>query len=83
MHFSNPSINANIPFETIKSPTLIINAVDDPSTRIEGARRLAREIKTSPLVTFDSGGHLLLDHEEEVQNHIRKFIVTMGIIKSE
>ncbi|MHA1968404.1 MAG: alpha/beta fold hydrolase [Candidatus Hodarchaeales archaeon] len=74
MYFSNPSINAEIPFESIKSPTLIINADDDPSTRIEGAINLRREIKTSTLVTFDSGGHLLLDCEEEVQKHIEDFI---------
>ncbi|MFX1490224.1 MAG: alpha/beta fold hydrolase, partial [Promethearchaeota archaeon] len=39
---SNPSINDNVPFEKIKAPTLILNAKDDPSTVIEGARTLSK-----------------------------------------
>ena len=40
---SNPSINNEIPFDRIGSPVLIINAVDDPATLIEGARTLAKK----------------------------------------
>ena len=36
------------------------------ATRIERECNLARGIKTSTLVTFNSGDQLLLDHEEEV-----------------
>jgi len=71
---SNPSINNEVPFDNIRSPTLIINAIDDPATLIEGARTLARRIKTSNLLTFDTGGHLILGHEKEIKNQIRNFI---------
>ena len=71
---SNPSINDEIPFDMIRSPVIIINSIDDPATLIEGARTLARRIKTSNLLTFDEGGHLILGHEKEIKSQIRKFI---------
>ncbi len=74
MFISNPSINTDVPFENIKSPTLIINTVDDPATRIEGARTLAKRIKTSSIVVLESGGHLLLGQEEKVRKEIEVFI---------
>ncbi|UCE96529.1 MAG: alpha/beta hydrolase [Candidatus Bathyarchaeota archaeon] len=74
LSISNPSINNDVPFERIRSPTLIINAIDDPATLIEGARTLARNIPHSKLMTFDTGGHLLLGQEEEIRHHITKFI---------
>ena len=74
MFVSNPSINTDVPFENIKSPTLILNAKDDPATRIEGAITISSEIKTSFLVILESSGHLLLDKEDEVQSYIEDFI---------
>jgi len=74
---SNPSINDEIPFENIKSPTLIINAIDDPSALIEGAINLERKIKNSKLVKFDTGGHLLLGQEEKTKKTITNFIKTI------
>lgn len=71
---SNPSINNEIPFDSISSPVLIINSIDDPATLIEGARTLAKKIKNSTLLTFDTGGHLILGHEKEIKSQIRKFI---------
>ncbi len=37
-YISNPSIDEGIAFESIKSPALIIHAVDDPAPPVEGAR---------------------------------------------
>ena len=71
---SNPSINDELPFDSISSPVLIINSIDDPATLIEGARTLAKKIKNSTLLTFDTGGHLILGHEKEIKSQIRKFI---------
>ncbi len=72
---SNPSINGNLSLEKIESPTLIINAVDDPATLIEGAKTLTRRIKNSELQTFSTGGHLLLGHKEEIKQKISEFIL--------
>jgi pimeloyl-ACP methyl ester carboxylesterase len=71
---SNPSINGNIQFDRITSPTLILNAVDDPATLIEGARNLETVIHGSQLLTFDTGGHVLLGHGEEIKSQISDFI---------
>ena len=74
LFISNPSINDELPFDSISSPVLIINSIDDPATLIEGARTLAKKIKNSTLLTFDTGGHLILGHEKEIKSQIRKFI---------
>lgn len=71
---SNPSINTDISFDDISAPTLIINAVDDPATRIEGAERLAGRIRNSTLVIVTDGGHLLLNQEEIIRKHIDEFV---------
>ena len=71
---SNPSINNDVPFDKITSPTLIINAIDDPATRIVGARMLSRNIPHSSLVTFETGGHILLGQEDNIKQEIRNFI---------
>jgi pimeloyl-ACP methyl ester carboxylesterase len=73
---SNPSINNQIAFDKITSPTLIINTMDDPATRIEGAQTLSRNIPHSSLVTFETGGHLLLGQEDKIKQEIRTFIST-------
>jgi pimeloyl-ACP methyl ester carboxylesterase len=78
---SNPSIYDDIAFDQINSPTLIINAIDDPATLIEGARTLSTKIKNSNLVTFEIGGHLLLDHEDEMKNKIKKFVDNYALVE--
>ena len=71
---SNPSINEKIPYERMKTPTLIIHAIDDPSPPIAGARAISGRIPGSELVPFETGGHLIVDHEEEIKKIIRDFI---------
>ncbi len=71
---SNPSIEEDIPFERIKTPTLILNAIDDPATKISGAKTLAENISSSKLVEFETGGHLLYNQDEKVKDEIDKFI---------
>ena len=74
MFVSNPSINNELSFERIKSPVLIVNSIDDPATLIEGARKLANKIKISKLLTFETGGHLILGHEQEIRQKVSEFI---------
>jgi pimeloyl-ACP methyl ester carboxylesterase len=71
---SNPSINTKLYFDRISSPVLIINSIDDPATLIEGAKKLSDLIKTSKLLTFETGGHLILGHWEEIRQNISQFI---------
>lgn len=74
-YISNTSINGDIPFESIKSPTFIIHAIDDPAPPIEGARKISARIPNCDLITFDVGGHLILDHEQEIKKSIHLFIL--------
>jgi len=74
MFVSNPSINNELSFERIRSPVLIVNSIDDPATIIKGARKLANKIKTSKLLTFETGGHLILGHEQEIRQKVSEFI---------
>lgn len=73
-YISNPSIDEGLAFKNIKLPTLIIHALDDPAPPIEGAREISAKIPYSELVTYDTGGHLILDHEQEIKNTIHNFI---------
>lgn len=74
LEISNPAINGDIPFEKIQAPTLIIHAADDPAPPISGARLLAGRIPNSELAVFETGGHLILNHENEIKAGIRAFI---------
>ncbi len=73
-YISNPSMNENLAYGKIKSPTLIIHAVDDPAPPIEGARYISRSISNSEFITFETGGHLILNHEKEIGSAIDSFI---------
>lgn len=73
-YISNASIDEEIPFESIQSPALVIHAVDDPAPPIEGARKISTRIPDCNLLTFNEGGHLILNHEQEIKRNIRLFI---------
>lgn len=73
-YISNPSVNEELEYSKIASPTLILHAVDDPAPPIEGARLISKKIPRSELITFETGGHLILNHEEEIKNIIHGFV---------
>lgn len=74
MYISNPDINTGYPLEEITVPVLIINAVDDPLALYKNAQSMAERIPDSKLVTIESGGHMLLGHQERVRSEIRAFL---------
>jgi pimeloyl-ACP methyl ester carboxylesterase len=74
MYISNPDINTGYPLEEITVPVLIINAVDDPLTLYKNAQSMAERILDSKLITIESGGHMLLGHQERVRSEIRAFL---------
>jgi pimeloyl-ACP methyl ester carboxylesterase len=74
MYLSNPDINNSYPFEKIKVPVLIFSAKDDPMCLYEGALTLSEKLPNVKLVSYENGGHLLLDHEKETQKEISNFI---------
>lgn len=76
-YISNPSIDEDIPYERLASPTLIIHAIDDPAPPIEGARMISKKIPHCELVAFESGGHLILGHADEIKRTINSFILRL------
>jgi pimeloyl-ACP methyl ester carboxylesterase len=68
---SNPAIN-DVPFERIKTPTLIFQSVDDPR-ELEGAREMERRIPHNEYIGL-TGGHFLLRHQSEIRTMIAEFI---------
>ena len=74
MFVSNFDVNTGYPLEKITVPVLIINAVDDPLTLYKNAQSAAERIPGAKLVTIESGGHMLLGHEERVRSEIVAFL---------
>ena len=71
---SNPNLNRNYPLEKIKSPALMIHAMDDPMPAFDLAKQMAARIPNAEFMPVSSGGHLLIGHTDEVRNKINQFI---------
>ena len=70
----NSSESKDYPFGNIKTPALVISAVDDPFALHKNARALADRIPNSRLLAIPDGGHMLLGHNEEVKTKITHFL---------
>jgi pimeloyl-ACP methyl ester carboxylesterase len=68
------SENKDYPFGNIKTPTLVISAVDDPLALHENARTLADRIPGARLLSVPDGGHVLLGHHKEVKSEVTQFL---------
>lgn len=60
--------------EDVGVPALVISAADDLYGTYENSRYTAEYIHDAKLVTFQSGGHLLVGHEAEVRSQITSFL---------
>ncbi|MGJ4945824.1 alpha/beta hydrolase [Bradyrhizobium sp. HKCCYLS1011] len=70
---SNPGLHP-LPLETIEAPTLIISARDDLFNTAPAAEYAAMRIPRPRLVIFESGGHLLMGHRQELRQLIAEFL---------
>lgn len=59
---------------SIRAPTLVISARDDGFGTFAGAEYTATQIVGAKFVGFDSGGHLLVGHDDEVRAEIMKLL---------
>jgi pimeloyl-ACP methyl ester carboxylesterase len=82
MFVSNADINTGYPLAEITVPVLIVNAVDDPLTLYNNAKSMAERIPGGKLVTIESGGHMLLGHEERIRSEIVAFLEEYASTKS-
>jgi pimeloyl-ACP methyl ester carboxylesterase len=76
---STPDLH-RLPLETIKAPTLIISARDDLFNTLPAATFAAGLIPGAKLVVFETGGHLLVGHQEEVRGLVRDFLAARSDI---
>lgn len=60
--------------ETVRAPTLVVSAGDDGFGTYAGAEYTASRIPGARFVGFDSGGHLLVGHDAQVQGEVLKLI---------
>jgi pimeloyl-ACP methyl ester carboxylesterase len=62
------------PFGSIKAPTLVVSAVDDPLALHENARALVQRIPGARLFAVPGGGHMLLGQDGVVMREITVFL---------
>ncbi len=63
-----------LPLEKITAQTLIVSAPDDGFNTLPAAEYAAKKIPNARLIVYDSGGHLLVGHQEAIRTTFRKFI---------
>jgi len=77
-HVSTPGLldasESDYPFGSIRTPTLVVSAVDDPLALHENARALVERIPNARLQAVPGGGHALLGHHDEVRQGITEFL---------
>ncbi len=72
----NEEISETSPYSInkIKTPVLVINALDDPYAVPENVRGLVEKFPNARLYIVPDGGHVLLGHSDEVDTEIVKFL---------
>ena len=64
--------------ESIRAPTLVIDAKD--VVTYPGSKYAAEHIPNAKLVTFETGGHLLIGHAEDARDEVRDFLIQQGVL---
>lgn len=75
---SAPNLH-ELPLNRLRAPTLIVSARDDLFNTLPAAEFAASKIPNAKLVVFETGGHLLVRHEEEVRAEVRAFLAGAGL----
>jgi pimeloyl-ACP methyl ester carboxylesterase len=75
---SSPDLR-ELPLEKIAAPTLIVSARDDLFNTLPAAEYAAARIPVAELVVYDTGGHLLVGHEQDVRDAVRAFLARRGL----
>ncbi|HUX89730.1 MAG TPA: alpha/beta hydrolase [Gallionellaceae bacterium] len=74
---NDAAIAASLPryeLEHISAPTLILSVADDLFRTYDGARYSADHIPRARFISYPSGGHLCVGHQEEVMSEIANFL---------
>lgn len=62
------------PIENIRCPALLLHALNDPMAKVEDMLSASNRMPDSEKILYDEGAHFLFGHNEEYQQHIRRFI---------
>ncbi len=67
-----------VALDAIRAPTLIISAKDDGYGTCDNAQYLAAHISNARLIGYDTGGHLLIGHSDDLEREILAWIISNG-----
>ncbi|MEL1263965.1 alpha/beta hydrolase [Pseudoxanthomonas putridarboris] len=70
---------ARPPLERIAAPTLVVTARDDLFNTLPAAEFAAETIPGAELIVYDTGGHLLVGHGEDLRRVVHDFLVRASL----
>lgn len=68
------------PVERITAPTLVVHAADDPLASYDDAVALAGRVPDATLLDYETGGHLVFGHGEEIRRTVTAFVSSPGAV---
>ena len=74
---NNPDMAKNFdsyPIESLQSPTLIFHAKDDKMASYAQAEKAVSRFPNCTFISFETGGHLMTGHSEEIKRAVSEFI---------
>ena len=69
---------ASYPLESIRAPTLVVSVRDDRYGTYASSQYTASRIPGAKFIGFDTGGHIWVGHDDEVQAEIVKLLTAKG-----
>jgi pimeloyl-ACP methyl ester carboxylesterase len=78
---SNPDMARNFDsykIESLQMPVLILHAKDDKLASYEQAEKAASRFTNCTFISFETGGHLMAGHSEEIIKAVSEFIKNEG-----
>ena len=67
------------PFKQITAPTLVVSAQDDLVNTLPAARFAVSRIPHARLEVYETGGHLLVGHQQDVRYLVSEFVGVAGL----
>lgn len=74
INIDSTAVLNELPLEKITAPMLIISTPDDGFDTLPAAEFAASKINNAKLVVYDTGGHLLVGHQNAVRATVRGFV---------
>jgi 2-hydroxy-6-oxonona-2,4-dienedioate hydrolase len=64
----------DLPIERLRMPVMLVGAADDPYMSGDVVRYSAGRLPTAKALVLESGGHLLLGHDDRIRQEIQEFL---------